>query len=83
VVAIVVTDNNIDKYRDLCKEVEKNSGKGKKKWTTSKFDYRMKYIANVLHIPDFRGRLYFSVFRNTKLYQEVTTQAITQVLQNI
>jgi hypothetical protein len=82
-VAIVVTDDNIDKYRDLCQSVERSSHKGKTKWADSKFDCRMSYIANILHIPDFRGRLFYSSFLNTKHYQDATIKAIIQVLQNL
>ena len=83
VVAVVITDADIDRYRLLCQEAEQSSGKGKKKWTGAKLEYRLNYIVKILHTPDFTGRLFFTSFRDTKNYQNATNRAITGALQNL
>jgi hypothetical protein len=83
IVAVVLVDADRDLARSFCELAERESGKGKKKWTGAKFEYKLNYIGQVIHYPGFKGRLFFAVYKDTKRYQNATVQTISKVIKTL
>lgn len=81
VVAVVVTESEREALRQQCSTVERESGKGQRKWVKSKHDRRLAYIRQVLKIPALHGKLCFSASHGHANYQEETVRAITESLR--
>jgi hypothetical protein len=50
------------------------------KWIKTGYSQRLAYIQQVLSEPIFQRKLNFAVYRNTRDYSTLTTQAIAQAL---
>jgi len=68
VVSVVVSSNERDELLKLCEEIEKESGKGKFKWGKAEKKLRLDYLKRIFKTKIFKGKLRYSVFRDTKDY---------------
>jgi hypothetical protein len=80
IVSIVVAAQERDHLIRVCETIEQESGKGRVKWIKTSYRQRLAYIQHVLSTPIFQGKLNFAVYRNTRDYSILTTQAIAQAL---
>ena len=80
VVAVVITDTDRDESEKQLEGIEKTSGKGKVKWQEAKRKDKREYIRSVLQSKNFDGRLYYSVFYNTKEYVTCTVVTIAHAI---
>jgi hypothetical protein len=83
IVAVVLTDADSEPARSFCEVAEKESKKGKTKWSSSKDNFRMDYICRVIRHSVFKGRLFYAIYRDTKRYQNATTQTINRVIKSL
>jgi hypothetical protein len=83
IVAAVLSEVEASSVREFCEGAEESSGKGKVKWTSARFDYRLDYIGQILHHQEFRGRLFYAIFRDTLLYRDATVQTIGRLLETL
>ena len=75
VAGVAVEDSN--KFRQLCRDLEKTSRKGVAKWGKANRNNRLVYLRTVISDDRFRDILLFSYLsRNTKNYVETTIRGI-------
>ena len=81
-VSVVIAGAERDLLRKQLIDVEFSSGKREKKWTRSTPHQRESYLRAVFRLPEFRGRLYFSHYQNTKTYLDLTIFSTAKALNN-
>jgi len=72
IVSVVVSGADRDDLVAQLEEIERNSGKGRVKWTKVRGRRRFAYIQGVLSAPAFKGALYFSQYKGSKSYMAMT-----------
>ena len=80
IVAVVIAERERNQLRQACKDIERNSRKGQRKWIKAKYSRRLAYIRGVLERPIFEGSLNFAVYRNAQDYSSLTAQTIARAL---
>jgi hypothetical protein len=83
VVGIVITGKNKDELHTLCRAIERDSGKGSKKWTDANYSRKLDYIQRIIDTPEFCGRLMYGLFRNTDQYDECKLRTIAAGLKQV
>ncbi len=71
-VSVVVVQEDRDRLTKLLEEVERSSSKGKVKWMAARHPRRTAYIQTILHMPEFKGKLNYAVYRHTTAYLACT-----------
>ena len=80
VVSVVVASNERDALMKLCEKIEKESGKGKFKWGKAEKKLRLDYVKRIFETKIFKGKLRYSVFRDTKDYDLATIVAVSKAI---
>ena len=80
VVSVVVASNERDALMKLCEKIEKESGKGKFKWGKAEKKLRLDYVKRIFKTKIFKGKLRYSVFRDTKDYDLATIVAVSKAI---
>src|SRR3989344_7571985 len=80
IVSVVVASNERDELMKLCEKIEKESGKGKFKWGKAEKKLRLDYLKRIFETKIFKGKLRYSVFRDTKDYDLATIVAVSSDL---
>ena len=80
VVSVVVASNERDALMKLCEKIEKESGKGKFKWGKAEKKLRLDYVKRIFETKIFKGKLRYSVFRDTKDYDLATIVAVSKAV---
>jgi hypothetical protein len=60
----------------LLEDIERSSGKGWLKWNGSRHEKRLAYLKDVLARPEFAGKLFYSQFRDTRDYVDLTIATV-------
>lgn len=58
IVSVVITGNEQDYCRDLCEQIETESGKGKAKWIKAGYNQKLDYVMRIVHEPYFAGKFF-------------------------
>src|SRR5690242_16378840 len=74
-VAVVITAENRDDAIALLEQIEKQSGKYRRKWTNTGSLQQEEFMRLVLSNPLFEGALSYAVFYDSKDYQALTVEA--------
>ena len=80
IVTIALFAQERDLLLNLCEEIERSSGKNIYKWHNTKYRLKVAYIKNILSKKQFAGVLHYSVFSNTKDYDNATISAIAKAV---
>jgi len=80
VVATVITGTDRDRLRDVLRWFERESGKGQKKWTKATRQQRRTYMEHIIQATEFRGRLFYARFSQTRDYLPCVLHTIAQAL---
>src|SRR5437870_6330850 len=81
VVSLVVADHERDALALICEQIERQSGKGRVKWSKARHKERLAYLQQVLRLPQLEGRLYFGVYRDTLDYLSATIRTIAAAIE--
>jgi protein-disulfide isomerase len=81
-VSVIVADKDKDKLEKEIIKIEKESGKGSVKWVNTRDEAKFKYIRQVLKIKSLKGRLNYSVYKNTTDYLAKTVLTTARVITN-
>lgn len=80
-VSIVIADI---KQRDILEqkfeEIEKSTGKKKKKWTRMEFVEREKYIKKIAELKELKESIYYSSYEETKTYTHLTALSVAKAI---
>jgi len=80
VVSVVLTQKERDEFQKQLEKLEKNSGKGKLKWSRAKLEAKLTYLNLVLSFFKNKKGLLFSVFRDTTDYDLATIMSISKAI---
>ena len=69
--------------RQLLERIEKQSGKGKRKWTQATPRQRQAYMESVFQLRSFHGRLFYTRFTNTTAYERCMLETIAESTNHI
>lgn len=78
VAAVGVFAEEQERYRQLLEHIEKESGKGKRKWTRANPRQRRAYMEAVLQLRAFHGRLFCARFRDTMAYERCMLETVAE-----
>jgi len=81
IVSVLVTDNDRERLRQLCEDIERRSGKGERKWSKTSGARRVNYIQALLEQKVVAGKLHYQVFEGVEDYLMATVEAIARVLE--
>lgn len=81
IVSVVISADQREEMRQLCEQIEGESGKRHLKWSDASPHYRLAYIKRILSKPIFRGALNFSVYQHSKDYSALTIETISRALK--
>lgn len=85
-VSVVVIGGQKDQLEQQLFEIEHESRKHLTKWHRSKHGHRLAYIEGVLKLNGLKNALYYSVYKDTKLFADLvvltTAKAIFQVTKD-
>lgn len=79
-VVAVVLGNEREKLRSVLQKIELTSGKGRKKWTKATRKQKLAYAEGVLPGSEFRGKLFFTPFRQRTDYLECLLEAVARAI---
>jgi hypothetical protein len=79
-VSVIIAGAERDLLRKHLQDIELKSGKRDKNWTRSTPRQRESYLRAVFGLPEFRGRLYYSHYQNTKTYLDLTIFSTAKAL---
>lgn len=79
-VAVVVAGEDRDALLEWLAAVEQATGKGKTPWHRSRHEARLAYIDRVLNDARFSGRVFYSVYRGTRAYHDLTLLTVAKAL---
>ena len=80
VVSVIVSRANRDHLAAALEKAEQITGKGKSKWISARHSARVSYIRAVLSTAEFRGTLFFSVYRGSKSYMALTVLSTAKAI---
>jgi len=81
IVSVVIVGTERDQALELCERIERQTGKGRRKWIRARYAQRLAYIQQILREPIFQDKLVFSIYINTRDYLSVTIQTIALAIQ--
>lgn len=61
-------------------KIEKKSKKYKRKWSKTKGTVRDKYLDMAFPLKEFKNKIYYQVFKETKSYQDLTNLVIAKAI---
>jgi len=79
-VSVVITGQNLEELEKILLAIEKRSGKDQHKWMRASFKRQLAYMEEVINRPVFKNKIYFSQFKNSKRYQDLTIQATAKAV---
>lgn len=71
-VSIVITENERDKIKEDLLKIEKRSKKLATSWHKTSHQKRIKYLREIFSRNIFKNRIFFSVYRKTQEYVDLT-----------
>lgn len=81
VFGLVLTDSEREKIIKKLETIEKETKKGKVKWTKAKYQYKMSYIKTVF-TNNLPIKAYFSVYKKDKQYLTLIVLSIAKTIIN-
>lgn len=81
VVTVVITDNDLESWYQLCRQIEQQSGKGAGKWKKTALSLRLEYIRQIVESPLFVGRLAYATYTGSQDYDSLKALTIAQVVR--
>src|SRR3989344_2795486 len=80
IVSVIIAQKDKEEIEKLLEKIEKDTGKGKTKWTRSKKEFKIDYLTRVLTSKVFRHKIFYSLAQDTKAYREVTLITIASAI---
>ncbi len=80
IVAVLVTGKERDELERFLEWCEKQSGRGRRKWTHTRRREKTKYLHLALVSERLSGKIFYQIHRETKAYLKFTTQSVIHAL---
>lgn len=81
-VSVVIAEKETDSLREKLVKIEKESGKMEGKWHKTSLDRRVSYIRKVFSSSEFKNKILFSIYRQTKEYVDLTILTTAKAVLN-
>lgn len=82
-VSVVVTGVERDALRRRLAEIERESGKGGRKWTKTRPELRGRYIEQVIRMQALLRHISYSAYRDTRSYVDLTILSTAKALNAV
>lgn len=82
IVSVVVMAEERDELMHLLEQIERETGKGHRKWHKAGKRRRVAYIERILKLEVFRDKLNFALYYDSTEYLDLTTRAIVSALES-
>ena len=79
-VAVVIARDERDHLRSQLEEIERATGKGRRKWVLTRDKSRVEYMRRILSLTVLRSHLLYSVYRNAAGYLSLTVHATARAI---
>ncbi|MBI3241612.1 MAG: DUF3800 domain-containing protein [Chloroflexi bacterium] len=80
IVSVVIVGIEREALREILGQIEAASGKGRKKWTKATRKQRQAYLTQVIRKAEFRGKILYARFDDTRDYQGCVLRALNQTV---
>lgn len=80
IVATIVVEKDRDELLIKLENIESKSGKHKRKWINTRKSEKEEYLKLSLYSNQIKGRIYFSIFNNSKSYEDLTVLVIGKAI---
>lgn len=77
-VSVIVGDKERDELRSVVETIEKETGKRHIKWQRSSHTIRVAYLERLIQEDILKGKICFSVYRNTQAYVDLTILTVAK-----
>jgi hypothetical protein len=77
-VAVIIDDKERDELRSVVEKIEKETGKKHIKWQRSSHFTRVNYLERLLQEKILKGKIYFSVYKDTQSYVDLTILTVAK-----
>ena len=78
---MVIVGVERETLRELLSQIEAASGKGRKKWTKATRKQRQAYLEQIIHRAEFRGKVLYARFEDTRDYLGCVLRALNQAVR--
>jgi len=82
IVSVVITKKDQDHLSELLLSVEKKTGKTRK-WSRERKEINIQYLTEILKSKDFKNRIFYSLYKNTKSYKELTILTVASSINEV
>jgi len=79
-VCVVITKSERNHLIKALKQIEQESGKGKRKWNKAKDANRSAYIRRILQEPAFKAKLHYALYHGSTEYVRLTIEATAHAI---
>lgn len=79
-VSVVVGDNERDEFRKVLEKIELETGKRHIKWQKTNHYIRVAYLEQLLQEDILTQKIYFSVYRHTRAYVDLTILTVAKAI---
>lgn len=80
IVVTLLVGSERDHLEHFLEEIERESGKGKRKWIKTRAKEREKYLEIALTPKYLKGKIFYRIQKDTKAYEEQTVITIEQAI---
>lgn len=79
-VAVIIAGQERDALRQRLAKIEQASGKYARKWTKTRPEHRVRYIREIISVPALFHCLFYSLYRDTKTYVDLSILSTAKAL---
>lgn len=83
IVSVVVSGEERENLTEILNQIEHDSGKGRVKWMHAKAKARLAYMQSIFSRFEFKGKLYYSFYRNTREYLARTVLSAARTVTEV
>lgn len=80
VVSVVITQKDRDAIIELLENIEKETGKKRTKWQSTKKEIKRRYIETIFKGIIFKKKIFYSLFKNAMSFRELTVVTIASAI---
>jgi len=80
VVSVVIAQKERDEIIELLEKIEKETGKKRTKWQSTNKMIKRKYIETIFARVTFKGKIFYSLFKNAMSFKELTVITIASAI---
>src|SRR6185503_19977564 len=72
IVSVIIQEKDLDILRNQLEAIERDSGKGRRKWMQTRPQSKVAYLRSILKIPSLKGKLCYATYTDATNYLALT-----------